>query len=196
MTQAAPGQPAKPAGRLRVSAPVLWIGLALGTFLAVLALAHGVMLPWFGGFLDAVLTFVLLLLAGVVLTELTRRHHRAAFKHGWRYGKRGAGAAARGTARSAAQLPAAPPPGHARGAPGSPPPAGQVGRTRRTCRAGHGRPAREHDRRRLPGLRLAAPRRRHLPDLQGQPGTRPAGSGHRPHLLVGPRGQPVRLAGG
>jgi hypothetical protein len=74
---------------------VLWLGLALGTFLAVLALTHGVMLPGFGGFLDAVLTFVLLLFAGVVLAELVRRHHRAAARHAIRHGKRGALAAAR-----------------------------------------------------------------------------------------------------
>jgi hypothetical protein len=85
----------KPASRLPVGAPVLWLGLALGTFLAVAALTHGVMLPGFGGFLDAVLTFVLLLFAGVVLAELVRRHHRAAARHAIRHGKRGALAAAR-----------------------------------------------------------------------------------------------------
>ena len=37
MTEAARRQVAKPARRLPVSAPVLWTGLALGTFLAVLA---------------------------------------------------------------------------------------------------------------------------------------------------------------
>ena len=99
MTQAAPGQAAKPAGRRAVSGLALWLGLALGTFLAVAAVTHGVMLPGFGGFLDAVLTFVLFLAVGVVLAELTRRHHRAALEHGWRYGTRGARAAARGTAR-------------------------------------------------------------------------------------------------
>jgi hypothetical protein len=101
MTQAAPGQAAKPAGRRAVSGLALWPGLALGTFLAVAAVTHGVMLPGFGGFLDAVLTFALFLAVGVVLAELTRRHHRAAFEHGWRYGTRGARAAARRTARGA-----------------------------------------------------------------------------------------------
>ena len=106
MTEAARRKPvAKPARRMPVSALVLWLGLALGTFLAVAALTHGVMLPGFGGFLDAVPTFVLFLAAGVVLAELTRRHHRAALGHGWRHGRRGgraairhAGAAYRGAA--------------------------------------------------------------------------------------------------
>ena len=81
---------AKPPRRLPVSAVVLWTGLALGTFLAVLALTHGVMLPGLNGFLAAVLTFVLLLAAGVALAELARRHHRTAARHG----RRGAIAAA------------------------------------------------------------------------------------------------------
>jgi hypothetical protein len=106
MTEAAQRKPVpKPARRLPLSAPVLWLGLALGTFLAVAAVTHGVMLPGFGGFLDAVLTFVLFLAVGVVLAELTRRHHRAALGHGWRHGRRGgraairhAGAAYRGAA--------------------------------------------------------------------------------------------------
>ena len=82
-------------GRLPVGAAVLWTGLALGTFLAVLALTHGVMLPGLNGFLAAVLTFVLLLAAGVVLAELTRRHHRTVARHG----KRGAIATGRHTRR-------------------------------------------------------------------------------------------------
>ena len=82
-------------GRLPAGAAVLWTGLALGTFLAVLALTHGVMLPGLNGFLAAVLTFVLLLAAGVALAELTRRHHRTAARHG----KRAAIATARHTRR-------------------------------------------------------------------------------------------------
>jgi len=97
MTEAAQRKPvAKPPSRLPVSAPVLWTGLALGTFLAVLALRHGVMLSLFGGFADAILTFVLLLAAGVGLAELTRRHHRTVARHGWRHGKRGGRAAIQG----------------------------------------------------------------------------------------------------
>ena len=77
---------------------MLWAGIALGTFLAVLALRHGVMLSLFGGFADAILTFLLLVAAGVGLAELTRRHHRTVARHAVRHGKRGA-SAARGTRR-------------------------------------------------------------------------------------------------
>ena len=77
----------------------MWTGLALGTFLAVEALTHGVMLPLFGGFADAVLTFVLILAACAVLADLGRRHHRTVARHGWRHGKRGASAAYRGARR-------------------------------------------------------------------------------------------------
>ena len=100
MTEAAQRKPvAKPPGRLPVSAAVLWTGMALGTFLAVLALTHGVMLPGFGGFLDAILTFILILAAGVVLAEMTRRHHRTVARHAVRHGKRGTSAACRGARR-------------------------------------------------------------------------------------------------
>ncbi len=101
MTEAAQGKtPAKPPGRLPVSAPVLWTGLALGTFLAAQALAHGIRLPWrggMGGFASGTVTVALLLIAGVVLVELARRHHRTVARHAKRgaiatagYGKRGA----------------------------------------------------------------------------------------------------------
>ena len=100
MTEAAQRKPVpKPARRLPVSAPVLWTGLALGAFLAVEALRHGVMLPLFGGFADAILTFVLILAAGVVIAELTRRHHRTVARHAVRHGKRGTSAAYRGARR-------------------------------------------------------------------------------------------------
>ena len=99
MTEAARRQVPKPARRLPVSAPVLWAGIALGTFLAVLAVRHGVMPSLFGGFADAILTFLLLLAAGVGLAELTRRHHRTVARHAVRHGKRGVSAAYRGTRR-------------------------------------------------------------------------------------------------
>ena len=95
-------QVAKPPSRLPVPAPVLWTGLALGTFLAVLALSHGVMLPVFTrgpiGFLDAIFTFVLLLAAGVILAELARRHHRAAARQATRMPPVPSGCASRPTA--------------------------------------------------------------------------------------------------
>ena len=84
MTEAARRQVAKPPRRMSATTVVVWAGLALGTFLAVEALTHGVMLPWFGGFADAILTFVLLLVACAVLADLGRRHHRTAARHGKR----------------------------------------------------------------------------------------------------------------
>src|SRR5258708_7204279 len=51
---------AKPPSRMPVRGAVLWTGMALGTFLAFLALTHDVMLPGLNGFLAAVLTFALL----------------------------------------------------------------------------------------------------------------------------------------
>jgi hypothetical protein len=106
MTEAAQSKP----GRPLVSAPALWTGIALGTFLAVEALRHGVMLPLFGGFADAILTFVLLLAAGVVVAEVLKRHHRpigrgiargsvVAGAVTARHGKRGASAAYSGARR-------------------------------------------------------------------------------------------------
>jgi hypothetical protein len=97
MTEATRTQVTKPARRLSAAVVVVWTGLALGTFLAVEALTHGVMLPWFGGFADAILTFILILVACAVLADLTRRHHRAAGRLAARHGKRGAIATARGT---------------------------------------------------------------------------------------------------
>ena len=139
MTEAARRKPvAKPARRLPVGAPVLWTGLALGTFLAVVALTHGVMLPVVRRLPGRHPHLRPLLAAGVVLAELTRRHHRAVARHGWRHGKRGAspppGAAASGPGRGCQVAPVAD--AAHRG------PASQVGRTRHACRAGAGRPRR------------------------------------------------------
>ena len=73
------------AGRLPVSPAVLWTGIALGVFLAVEAVVHGVVLPLSLGVLaDAALTFLLIVAAAVVLAELTRRHHRTVLRHGGR----------------------------------------------------------------------------------------------------------------
>lgn len=80
------------AARLPVSPAVLWTGIALGVFLAVEAVVHGVVLPLSLGLLtDAVLTFLLIIAAAVVLAELTRRHHRTVLRHGGRLSAAGAG---------------------------------------------------------------------------------------------------------
>jgi hypothetical protein len=76
------------AARLPVSPPVLWTGIALGVFLAVEAMVHGVVLPLALGVLaDAALTFLLIVAAAVVVAELTRRHHRTVAGHAARHGK-------------------------------------------------------------------------------------------------------------
>ena len=60
-------------------------------FLAVEAVVHGVVLPLSLGLLaDAVLTFLLIIAAAVVLAELTRRHHRTVLRHGGRLSAAGA----------------------------------------------------------------------------------------------------------
>ena len=92
MTQEA----SKPPSRLPVSAPVLWTGLAVGTFLAAEALLHGLVLPLgLDVVADAAITVVLIVALAVVLAELTRRHHRTVAGHVIRHGKRGAAAATR-----------------------------------------------------------------------------------------------------
>jgi hypothetical protein len=79
------------AARLPVSPAVLWTGIALGVFLAVEALVHGVVLPLSLGLLtDAALTFLLILALAVVAAELTRRHHRTVLSHGGRLSAAGA----------------------------------------------------------------------------------------------------------
>lgn len=100
MTETAQRKPVpKPPSRLPISTGVLWGGIALGTFLAIVAVRNGVVLPLFGRFADGMVTFILFLAVGVVLAELIRRHHRAAARHAIRHGKRGASAAYRGARR-------------------------------------------------------------------------------------------------
>jgi hypothetical protein len=71
------------AARLPVSPAVLWTGIAVGVFLAVEAMVHGVVLPLsLGQLADAALTFLLILALAVVLAELTRRHHGTVLRHG------------------------------------------------------------------------------------------------------------------
>ena len=105
MTEAARRRPAGPARRLPVSTPVLWTGVALGTLAAVAALTHSAMPQMFGertfiaGVLNVCASTAVFIVAGVILAELTRRHHRAAARHAVRHGKRGASAAYRGARR-------------------------------------------------------------------------------------------------
>src|SRR5208282_4575133 len=92
--------------RTLVSRAVLWTGIALGSCLAILAITDGARLriggmpSVLGVILGAVLVWALIVLAAVALAEVVRRHHRAAIRHSWRYGKRG-GAAAAGWSRRA-----------------------------------------------------------------------------------------------
>ncbi len=101
MTEAAPRKAvARPASRMPVSRPVLWTGIALGTFLAAEALLHRLVLPLsLGGFADAAITIALIMALAVVLAELTRRHHRTVAGQVIRHGRRGAVATAGHTLR-------------------------------------------------------------------------------------------------
>ena len=72
-------------GRLPVSRPVLWTGIALGVFLAIEAVLHGLVLPLaLPAFADVAMTVLLIIAAAVVLAELTRRHHRTVLRRGRR----------------------------------------------------------------------------------------------------------------
>jgi hypothetical protein len=90
---------------LPLSPAVLWTGIALGVFLAVEAMVHGVFLPLALGVLaDAALTFLLIVALAVVLAELTRRHHRTVAGHAARHGKRAIGYGRRQSAAGARTL--------------------------------------------------------------------------------------------
>jgi hypothetical protein len=90
------------AGRLPVSPPVLWTGLAIGAFLAVEAAVHGVVVPLGLGVLaDAVLSFLFIIAMAIVVAELTRRHHRTVAGHAARHGKRAIGYGRRQSAAGA-----------------------------------------------------------------------------------------------
>jgi hypothetical protein len=92
-------------GRALVSRAVIWAGLALGTAGTVLAVMHGIRIPRLETVLSVLSTWALLTVLAVAAAGLLRRHYRAIGRHGWRYGKRGAVAAARGVgavARAAA----------------------------------------------------------------------------------------------
>jgi len=89
-------------GRTGIAGAVLFAGIALGTCLTILVMWDGGVrlripdLPSIiGTALGAVIVWVLFMAAASLLSELTRRHHRAVLRHGWRHGKRGGRAAIR-----------------------------------------------------------------------------------------------------
>ena len=92
-------RPATEQARTLVSRAVIWTGLALGTFLTVLAVMHGIRVPRLEVVLSVIATWALLTVLTVVAVELLRRHHRAIGRHAARYGKRGAVATATQLAR-------------------------------------------------------------------------------------------------
>jgi len=110
MTAAPPGKtPADPAPtgsvpppRFPVGRAVIWAGLALGTAVTVLAVMHGIRFPGLEVVLSVVVTWLLLIVVAVTVTELLRRHHRAMARHTWRHSRRGVSFAARRTRRGAA----------------------------------------------------------------------------------------------
>jgi hypothetical protein len=83
-TGTAPAKP-PPLGRL-----VVWIGLAAGTAITVLAVLHGIRIPGLQVVLSVLVTWLLLMVLAVTVAELARRHHRAAARHAWRHSRRGA----------------------------------------------------------------------------------------------------------
>jgi hypothetical protein len=87
------------AARRGLSRAVVFTGIALGTFVTVTGYVNGYRPPASGlaALLAGVITWVLLAVLAVTVIEVLRRHHRAIGRHGWRYGKRGATAAARRT---------------------------------------------------------------------------------------------------
>ena len=82
-------------GRALVSRAVIWAGLALGTFLTVLAVRNGIRVPRLEVVLSVAATWTLLTILAVLAAGLLRRHHRAIGRHGWRDGKSGAAFAGR-----------------------------------------------------------------------------------------------------
>ena len=99
--------PAAGTGRAGITRPVLLAGIVLGTCLTILAMWNGARLrvpdipSILGAILGALIVWALFMAMAAVLSELTVRHHRAAFRHGWRYGRRGGGAAVGWSRRAA-----------------------------------------------------------------------------------------------
>ena len=90
-----------PAARAPIGRAVIWTGLALGTAMTVLTVMHGIRFPGLEVVLSVILTWLLLIIMAVTVTELLRRHHRALARHAARHGKRGALFAARHGRRGA-----------------------------------------------------------------------------------------------
>ena len=78
-----------PARKAPIGRAVIWIGLALGTAVTVLAVMHGIRFPGLQVVLSVIVTWLLLIVLAVTVAELLRRHHRAMARHAWRHGKRG-----------------------------------------------------------------------------------------------------------
>jgi len=79
-----------PARKAPIGRAVIWIGLALGTAVTVLAVMNGIRIPGLEVLLSVAATWVLLIVLAVTVAELLRRHHQAVARHAWRHGKRGA----------------------------------------------------------------------------------------------------------
>ena len=90
--------------RAPIGRAVIWIGLALGTAVTVLAVMHGIRIPRLEVVLSVIVTWALLIVLAVTVAELARRHHRTLAGHAWRHGKRGALFAGRHTGRGARWL--------------------------------------------------------------------------------------------
>ena len=83
------GETPVPAGR-PLSRAVIWLGLVAGTAVTVLAVVHGIRIPRLQIVLSVLATWGLLMVLGVTVAELARRHHRTAARWGWEHGRRGA----------------------------------------------------------------------------------------------------------
>ena len=90
---AAAGQPGH-----RLSRPVVFAGIAAGTFVTVTAYAGGYRPPASGlaAVLAGIITWLLAVTAAAAVLEVLRRHHRVIGRHAWRYARLGAVKAGRG----------------------------------------------------------------------------------------------------
>jgi hypothetical protein len=93
--------PATGPARRGLSRPVVFAGIALGTFVTVTAFASGYRPPASGlaALLAGALTWLLLAALAVTVLEVLRRHHRAIGRAAVRHGRRGAVVTARAARR-------------------------------------------------------------------------------------------------